>query len=91
MAFSDPPLQAFFAKIDDIKTDLTSMRTKQRFVQQMHEKSKTIVKAKEMQRSREEMRVGSISHIRFVCVCTGQCLLCLAASANAPSLFFLSS
>lgn len=45
-------------QVDDIKADLTDIKARQRDIQQQHERSKTLVRGKEMQRHREEMQVG---------------------------------
>lgn len=51
-------MQAFFKSVEEIKKDMADIRELQRDVNQMHEKGKTIVKSKEMQRHREDMQVG---------------------------------
>jgi len=55
-------MQIFFARVEEAKGDLSAMRTKQRNVQGLHERSKAIVRAKEMERSREEMQ-SSINEV----------------------------
>jgi syntaxin 1B/2/3 len=51
-------MEQFFAKVEEIKADLADIKTRQREVQQMHERSKTIVRQKEMQKHREDMQVS---------------------------------
>lgn len=50
-------MDLFFAKVEDVKADMAEIKTRQREIQQMHERSKTIVRQKEMQRHREDMQV----------------------------------
>eukprot|EP00197_Chlamydomonas_leiostraca_P011442 CAMPEP_0202869470 /NCGR_PEP_ID=MMETSP1391-20130828/12469_1 /ASSEMBLY_ACC=CAM_ASM_000867 /TAXON_ID=1034604 /ORGANISM="Chlamydomonas leiostraca, Strain SAG 11-49" /LENGTH=310 /DNA_ID=CAMNT_0049549791 /DNA_START=174 /DNA_END=1103 /DNA_ORIENTATION=+ len=60
--FEAPPteqemaMQQFFRSVEDIKTDMAEIRGLQRDVMAMHEKSKTIVKSKEMEKHRKEMQ-----------------------------------
>lgn len=58
---SEKEMQEFFKKVEDIKTDMAEIRGLQREVNQMNEKSKIIVKSKEMQKHREDMQVGETS------------------------------
>ncbi len=50
-------MRAFFSNVESIKSDMAEIRSLQREVLAMHEKSKTIVKSKDMERHREEMQV----------------------------------
>lgn len=50
----------FFAKVEQLKQDMAEMKAKQREVQHMHERSKTIVRQKEMQQHRDEMQVDVV-------------------------------
>jgi hypothetical protein len=52
-------MQQFFKSVEDIKGDMAEIRGLQRDVMTMHEKSKTIVKSKEMEKHRKDMQVGS--------------------------------
>jgi hypothetical protein len=58
---SEKDMQSFFKLVEDIKTDMADIKGKQRDLQEQHEKSKTIVRSKEMQRHREEMQVTTLS------------------------------
>lgn len=53
---SEKDMQQFFARVEEIKVDMTDIKAKQKDLQQQHERSKTIVRSKEMQRHREEMQ-----------------------------------
>eukprot|EP00877_Chromochloris_zofingiensis_P014435 jgi/Chrzof1/9245/UNPLg00212.t1 len=60
-------MDAFFQKVEDVKRDMTEIKAKEREIQQMHERSKTIVRQKEMQQHREDMQatineVNTIAH-----------------------------
>eukprot|EP00878_Enallax_costatus_P030487 GHUV01033195.1.p1 GENE.GHUV01033195.1~~GHUV01033195.1.p1 ORF type:complete len:150 (+),score=64.12 GHUV01033195.1:1127-1576(+) len=46
----------FFAKVEELKQDMAEIKSKQREIQHMHERSKTIVRQKEMQQHRDEMQ-----------------------------------
>lgn len=46
----------FFRRVEAIRTDLKDIKQRQQDIQNMHERSKTIVHRKEMQKSREEMQ-----------------------------------
>lgn len=61
----------FFAKVEELKQDMAEIKAKQREIQHMHERSKTIVRQKEMQQHRDEMQVCATSHSvdRLVAVC----------------------
>ncbi len=65
--FAAPPteaemsMQAFFKYVEDIKTDVAEIRSLQKEINEMHERSKTIVKSKEMQKHREDMQVRGCS------------------------------
>ena len=50
-------MQQFFRAVEAIKTDMAETRSLQKDILSMHEKSKTIVKSKEMQKHRELMQV----------------------------------
>jgi hypothetical protein len=50
-------MDEFFAKVEEIKGDMQEIKGRQRDIRAMHERSKTIVRQKEMQRHREEMQV----------------------------------
>lgn len=52
-------MDAFFQKVEDVKRDMTEIKAKEREIQQMHERSKTIVRQKEMQQHREDMQVNA--------------------------------
>lgn len=76
--FEAPPneqelaMRQFFKAVEEIKTDMAEIRGLQREVNQMHEKSKTIVKSKEMQRHREEMQVSRAPFSMLACeLCMG--------------------
>lgn len=49
-------MNTFFARVDELKADLQAIRSKQREVQAMHERSKSIVRPREMQAARDEMQ-----------------------------------
>jgi len=49
-------MRAFFSNVESIKNDMAEIRALQREVLAMHEKSKTIVKSKDMERHREDMQ-----------------------------------
>mmetsp|Transcript_23457 Transcript_23457/g.51498 ORF Transcript_23457/g.51498 Transcript_23457/m.51498 type:complete len:312 (-) Transcript_23457:687-1622(-) len=49
-------MKRFFEQVEDIKKDLAEIRSLQKEVLQMHEKSKTIVKTKEMQQHQQAMQ-----------------------------------
>ncbi|GLI65768.1 hypothetical protein VaNZ11_009362 [Volvox africanus] len=49
-------MQEFFRKVEQVKLDLAAIKDLQKEVLSMHEKGKTIVKSKEMQRHRELMQ-----------------------------------
>lgn len=61
--FAPPPTEAeremagFFKAVEAIKIDMAEIRTLQKDILTTHEKSKTIVKTKEMQKQREVMQV----------------------------------
>ena len=60
-------LDEFFARVEDVKADMQAIRSRQRDVRAMHERSKTIVRQREMQAHREEMQaaineVSGIAH-----------------------------
>lgn len=61
--FTPPPsaaeteMQDFFSKVEDVKKDMAEIRSLQKEITTIHEKSKTIVKSKEMQKQREVMQV----------------------------------
>lgn len=55
---SEKEMQEFFKQVEAVKTDMAEIRGLQREVNQMNEKSKIIVKSKEMQKHREDMQVG---------------------------------
>lgn len=75
--FTAPPteaereMQAFFEKVEDIKKDMIEIKTLQKDINTMHEKSKTIVKTKEMQKQREQMQV-SLRFLHRKHACGGQ-------------------
>ena len=50
-------MQSFFRYVEDIKTDVAEIRSLQREINSMHEKSKTLVKSKDMQKHRDDMQV----------------------------------
>jgi paraquat-inducible protein B len=54
----DLELQAFFCKVEEIKVDMNEIKTRQRQLQQMLERIKSIVHQKEMQQHREQMQVS---------------------------------
>ena len=51
-------MNTFFARVDELKADLQAIRAKQREVQAMHERSKSIVRPREMQTARDEMQAS---------------------------------
>jgi hypothetical protein len=51
-------MEQFFGKVEELKQDMSEIRAKQREIQHMHERSKTIVRQKEMQQHRDEMQVS---------------------------------
>ncbi|GFR49180.1 hypothetical protein Agub_g11204 [Astrephomene gubernaculifera] len=60
-------MQDFFKRVEQIKLDLAQVKDLQREVLSMHEKGKTIVKTKEMQKHRETMQdkiatVNKVAH-----------------------------
>jgi hypothetical protein len=50
-------MNRFFATVEEVKADLAQINGLQQEVVRMHEASKTLVKSKEVQRSRQEMQV----------------------------------
>jgi len=69
-------MRAFFSNVESIKTDMAEIRTLQREVISMHEKSKTIVKSKDMEMHREDMQVRVIEKTETnVCACV--CCVCV--------------
>lgn len=50
-------MRGFFANVEAIKADMAEIRSLQREVLEMHERGKTIVKSKDMERHREAMQV----------------------------------
>jgi hypothetical protein len=66
-------MEQFFAKVEEVKADLADIRSKQREVQEMHERSKTIVRQKEMQRHREDMQVRGRRGRRATARCWWRC------------------
>lgn len=51
-------MRQFFTSVEDIKGDMAEIRALQRDVMAMHERSKTIVKSKEMEKHRKDMQVS---------------------------------
>lgn len=47
----------FFAKVEELKQDMAEIKARQREIIHMHERSKSIVRQKEMQQHRDEMQV----------------------------------
>lgn len=56
-------MRAFFSNVESIKSDMAEIRSLQREVISMHEKSKTIVKSKEMERHREDIQVKPCAYM----------------------------
>lgn len=56
-------MQEFFRKVEQIKIDLAAIKELQKDVLSMHEKGKTIVKSKEMQKHRDLMQVSRVHHL----------------------------
>lgn len=54
-------MQEFFKKVELVKTDLAEVKELQKEILSMHEKGKTIVKSKEMQKHRELMQVRGLA------------------------------
>eukprot|EP00877_Chromochloris_zofingiensis_P014439 jgi/Chrzof1/9249/UNPLg00216.t1 len=50
-------MNAFFERVSDIKADMNEIQAKQRQIQAMNERSKSIVRPKEMQQIRQDMQV----------------------------------
>eukprot|EP00201_Polytomella_parva_P023349 CAMPEP_0175047880 /NCGR_PEP_ID=MMETSP0052_2-20121109/5855_1 /TAXON_ID=51329 ORGANISM="Polytomella parva, Strain SAG 63-3" /NCGR_SAMPLE_ID=MMETSP0052_2 /ASSEMBLY_ACC=CAM_ASM_000194 /LENGTH=305 /DNA_ID=CAMNT_0016311833 /DNA_START=121 /DNA_END=1035 /DNA_ORIENTATION=+ len=64
---ADKQMQEFFKKVEDIKRDMAQIKSLQTDIVAMHEKGKTIVKSKEMQKHRDAMQakineVSTIAH-----------------------------
>lgn len=64
---SDKDLQVFFTKVEEIKGDMAEIKALQREIQQAHEKGKTLVKTKDIQKHRDEMQdrinqVNTLAH-----------------------------
>ncbi|MEW5300696.1 MAG: hypothetical protein WDW38_005370 [Sanguina aurantia] len=59
---SEKEMQEFFKQVEAVKTDMAEIRGLQREVNQMNERSKIIVKSKEMQKHREDMQ-ERINHV----------------------------
>lgn len=60
-------MQSFFQQVEGVKGDMADIRKLQQDINQMHERGKTIVKSKEMQRHREELQnkinsVNALAH-----------------------------
>jgi hypothetical protein len=65
-------MDQFFAKVDELKQDMVEIKAKQRELLQMHERSKSIVRPKEMQQHQCDMQVRptamrSFQHCYSVC------------------------
>eukprot|EP00775_Hariotina_reticulata_P007707 gene7707-7906_t len=61
-------MDQFFAKVDELKQDMIEIKAKQRELLQMHERSKSIVRPKEMQQHQGDMQaviseVGKLAHL----------------------------
>ncbi len=62
-AFVPPPsdqelaMSTFFAAVDEVKKDMAAIRAAQQDIMDMHERSKTLVKSKDVQKSRQKMQV----------------------------------
>jgi len=50
-------MRGFFQNVEAIKADMSEIKALQREVMSMHERSKTIVKSKDMASHREDMQV----------------------------------
>eukprot|EP00798_Chlamydomonas_sp_ICE-L_P018466 gene18466-24952_t len=64
---SEQSMQNFFKAVEGVKGDIAEIRTLQKEINSMHEKGKTIVKSKDMQKHREDMqnqinRVNTLAH-----------------------------
>ena len=72
---AEQSMQTFFKYVDDIKTDIAEIRNLQKEINTMHEKSKTLVKTKDMQKHRDDMQVctyclpGGSTRLRPVVAC----------------------
>jgi hypothetical protein len=64
-------MEEFFSRVEDIKSDMGEIKGRQRDIGAMHERSKTIVRQKEMQRHREEMQVGRAPRLGDACAAWG--------------------
>jgi hypothetical protein len=59
-------MEQFFGKVEELKQDMSEIRAKQREIQHMHERSRTIVRQKEMQQHRDEMQVRLLGWLAAV-------------------------
>lgn len=59
----DAEMQQFFAMVEIIKADMHSITEKQKMLQELHEKSKTVTRSEEMKNLREQMQdaINSVS------------------------------
>jgi hypothetical protein len=60
-------MDAFFARVEEVKADMGEIKGRQREISAAHERGKTIVRQKEVQRHREEMQrsindVNALAH-----------------------------
>ncbi|PNW74183.1 hypothetical protein CHLRE_13g588550v5 [Chlamydomonas reinhardtii] len=62
-------MQEFFKKVELVKTDLAEVKELQKEILSMHEKGKTIVKSKEMQKHRELMqeKIDAVNKLAHAC------------------------
>ncbi|KAG2443437.1 hypothetical protein HXX76_001795 [Chlamydomonas incerta] len=62
-------MQEFFKKVEQVKTDLAEIKELQKEILSMHEKGKTIVKSKEMQKHRELMqeKIDAVNKLAHAC------------------------
>lgn len=55
---AEQAMQDFFRKVEEVKTDMGEIKSLQKEIVTLHEKGKTIVKTKEIQKHQEDIKVG---------------------------------
>lgn len=83
MSEKSKEMEQFFGKVEELKQDMAEMKAKQREIQHMHERSKTIVRPKEMQQHRDEMQVRPVQCALARAVHSSTTWLCHAGSPGA--------
>lgn len=62
-SFAPPPsdheaaMQTFFTAVEEIKKDMKTIREAETGIEELHERGKTLVKSKDVQKARQEMQV----------------------------------